>query len=134
SKLDHPNLVRALEYSGKDGIPFLVMEFVEGESLGQKLEREGRLPEAQAIHLIVQVSQGLQWAHERGLVHRDVKPDNIMVTPGGQAKLTDLGLVKETDAKENLTRAGLGLGTPHFMAPEQFRHAKHANSRCDIYS
>jgi serine/threonine protein kinase len=68
------------------------------------------------------------------MIHRDVKPDNAMVTPEGVARLTDLGLVKEIDAELNLTRTGRGLGTPHFMAPEQFRNAKNADIRCDIYS
>src|SRR5947209_5983823 len=110
------------------------MEFVEGESLGQRLEREGRIPEAEAIRLIAQVAQGLHRAHRQNLVHRDVKPDNILVTRDGTAKLADLGLVKETDADLNLTKTGRGLGTPHFMAPEQFRDAKNADPRCDIYS
>jgi serine/threonine protein kinase len=133
SRLDHPHIVRALEHSEEDGVQFLVMEFVEGESLGNKLER-GRLPEAEAIRLITQVCSGLQQAHEHGLIHRDIKPDNILVTPEGQAKLIDLGLVKELDSDLALTREGGGLGTPHFMAPEQFRGAKHVDVRCDIYS
>ncbi|HXG08944.1 MAG TPA: serine/threonine-protein kinase [Gemmataceae bacterium] len=134
SRLDHPNIVRALDYGDTGTTPYLVMEFVEGESLGQKIEREGRLPETEAIRLIAQVAQGLHRAHKLGLIHRDVKPDNILVTPDGQAKLADLGLVKEIDADLNLTRTGRGLGTPHFMAPEQFRNAKNADVRCDIYS
>jgi eukaryotic-like serine/threonine-protein kinase len=134
SRLDHPNIVRALDYSDNGNRPYLVMEFVEGESLGQKLEREGRMPEAEAIRLIAQVAQGLHRAHKQNLVHRDVKPDNILVTPDGIAKLADLGLVKETETDLNLTRTGRGLGTPHFMAPEQFRNAKGADIRCDIYS
>lgn len=134
SKLDHPNIVRALEYGNVDGRPFLVMEFVEGESLGQRLERETKMPEADAIRIISVAAKGLQHAHESGMIHRDVKPDNIMVTPDGQVKLADLGLVKEVEADLNLTRTGRGLGTPHFMAPEQFRNAKNADIRCDIYS
>jgi serine/threonine protein kinase len=134
SMLDHPSIVRALEYCGQMSPPFLVMEFVEGEALGQKLERDGRMPEQEAVFLIVQVCQGLHLAHKKGLIHRDVKPDNILVTPDGQAKLCDLGLVKETETDLDLTRTGRGLGTPHFMAPEQFRNAKNADVRCDIYS
>jgi eukaryotic-like serine/threonine-protein kinase len=134
SMLDHPNIVRAIDYGDDGQSPFLVMEFVEGESLGQKLERDGAMPEAEAIRLIAQVAQGLHRAHKQGLIHRDVKPDNILVTPDGQAKLADLGLVKEMETDLNLTRTGRGLGTPHFMAPEQFRNAKNADVRCDIYS
>jgi serine/threonine protein kinase len=126
--------VRALDYGDNGTTPYLVMEFVDGESLGQKLERDGALPEADAIRLIAQVAQGLHRAHKQGLIHRDVKPDNILITHDGQAKLADLGLVKEVEADLNLTRTGRGLGTPHFMAPEQFRDAKNADIRCDIYS
>src|SRR5260370_14035243 len=113
---------------------YLVMEFGQGESLGAKLERDGRMSEPDAIRLIAQVAQGLHRAHKEGLIHRDVKPDNILVTPDGQAKLADLGLVKEVEGDLNLTRTGRGLGTPHFMAPEQFRNAKNADIRCDIYA
>jgi serine/threonine protein kinase len=134
SILDHPNIVRALDYGTSGTSPYLVMEFVEGESLGQRLERDGKIPETEAIRIIAQVAQGLHRAHKQGLVHRDVKPDNILVTPDGVAKLADLGLVKEMEADLNLTRTGRGLGTPHFMAPEQFRNAKNADARCDIYS
>ena len=134
SRLDHPNIVRALDYGDSGDAPYLVMEFVDGESLGQKIERDGRMPEADAIRVIAQVAQGLHRAHKQNLVHRDVKPDNVLVTPDGVAKLADLGLVKETETDLNLTKTGRGLGTPHFMAPEQFRNAKGADTRCDIYS
>jgi serine/threonine protein kinase len=110
------------------------MEYVEGESLGQRIEREGRVPEAEAIRIIAQVAQGLHKAHKQGMVHRDVKPDNILISPQGVAKIADMGLVKEAETDLNLTRTGRGLGTPHFMAPEQFRNAKNADARCDIYS
>jgi serine/threonine protein kinase len=132
--LDHPNIVRALEQSFEGDRPYLVMEYVDGESLGQRLERSGRLPEEEAIRIIVLAAQGLERAHKQGLIHRDVKPDNIMLTRDGGVKLADLGLVKEMDGDLNLTRTGRGLGTPHFMAPEQFRNAKHADVRCDVYS
>lgn len=132
--LDHPNVVRAIEYCGTGPHPFLVMEFVDGESLGQRVERAGPMPEAEAVRLIAQVCEGLQRAHKQGLVHRDVKPDNIMVTRDGVAKLTDMGLVKDVEGDLNLTKTGRGLGTPHYMAPEQFRNAKGVDVRGDIYS
>jgi serine/threonine protein kinase len=134
STLDHPNIVRALDFGTADGRPYLVMEFVDGESLGQKLERDGRMSEAEAVRIIALAAEGLEHAHKNGMIHRDVKPDNIMLANDGQAKLADLGLVKDVDAELNLTRTGRGLGTPHFMAPEQFRNAKNADVRCDIYS
>ncbi|MER3414998.1 MAG: serine/threonine protein kinase [Gemmataceae bacterium] len=134
SRLQHPNIVRAIAFGYEDKTPYLVMEYVDGESLGQKIHREGRLSEAVAIRIIAQVAQGLHRAHKAGLIHRDVKPDNILLTSQGEAKLADLGLAKEQDNDLNLTRTGRGLGTPHFMAPEQFRDAKGADVRCDIYS
>jgi hypothetical protein len=134
SRLDHPNIVRAIDYGDDGASPYLVMEFVAGESLGQKVEREGRMPEAEAIRIIAQVAQGLHRAHKQGLIHRDVKPDNVLLRTDGVAKLADLGLVKESETDLNLTKTGRGLGTPHFMAPEQFRNAKGADIRCDIYS
>ncbi|HEY2784177.1 MAG TPA: serine/threonine-protein kinase [Fimbriiglobus sp.] len=132
--LNHPNVVKALDYSGSGPTPFLVMEFVDGESLGQRVERDGAIPEEEAVSYISQVCDGLHRAHKQGLIHRDVKPDNILVTADGVAKLTDLGLVKEVEGEQNLTRTGRGLGTPHFMAPEQFRDAKNADVKCDVYS
>jgi len=132
--LDHPNIVRAIDFGRDAGTPYLAMEFVEGESLGSQLERVRRLSEEEAIPIITQVANGLSKAHQLGLIHRDVKPDNILITVDGVAKLTDMGLVKELDADLNLTRTGRGLGTPHFMSPEQFRNAKNADARCDIYS
>jgi len=130
--INHPNIVQALEF-GPDG-DYLVMEFVDGESLGQRLEREKRLDATEALRIIGHVAQGLHRAHKLGMIHRDVKPDNILLTADGQVKLADLGLVKELETDLNLTRTGRGLGTPHFMAPEQFRNAKNASVRCDIYS
>jgi serine/threonine protein kinase len=132
--LDHPNIVRAIELHAAGPMPFLAMEFVEGESLGQKVERDGRMSEADALPIIVQVCRGLHYAHKQGLIHRDIKPDNVLLTKDATAKITDLGLVKDIEGELNLTRTGRGLGTPHFMAPEQFRNAKNADMRCDIYS
>ncbi len=139
STIDHPNVVRALDYGEWDGSPYLVMEYVDGEPLSSMIEREGPLNETEAIRLIAQVAQGLHRAHRHNLIHRDVKPDNILIAKDKKtgeciAKLTDLGLVKEQAADLDLTRTGRGLGTPHFMAPEQFKNAKNATIKCDIYS
>lgn len=134
SLLDHPNVVKAIEYNSSGANPFLVMEFVDGQTIGRCVERDGAFQEERAVHIIAQVCDGLHRAHKQGLIHRDVKPDNVLVTPDGTAKLTDLGLVKDIEGELNLTKTGRGLGTPHFMAPEQFRNAKNADVRCDIYS
>src|SRR5207302_9263017 len=96
--------------------------------------RDGPLTEEEAIRLVAQICQGLHRAHKQKLIHRDVKPDNILLNPDGMAKLTDLGLVKDADNEMNLTKTGRGLGTPNYMAPEQFRDAKNADVRCDVYS
>jgi hypothetical protein len=133
-QLDHPNIVKAIEYCGNVATPFLVMEYVDGESIGQRIERAGKMAEEEAKNVMIQVCDGLYTAHNSNLIHRDVKPDNILLTPDGVAKLTDLGLVKDLEGELNLTRTGRGLGTPHFMAPEQFRNAKNADIRCDVYS
>jgi serine/threonine protein kinase len=132
--LNHPHIVRVLDYGLDGSRPFLVMEYVDGESLGQRLERDGRLPEAEAVRLIGQVGTALHWAHQRKLIHRDVKPDNILISASGHAKLTDLGLVKDLDGDLNLTKTQSGMGTPHFMAPEQFEDARRADMRSDLYS
>jgi serine/threonine protein kinase len=135
SELEHPNIVRALSFENDGEISFLVSELVEGGSLGARIEQCGRLPEAEAVRIITQVAQALHYAHLRNVVHRDVKPDNILVLPDGRAKLTDFGLAKDyNDDNQDLTRQASGLGTPHFMAPEQFASAKTAGPRCDIYS
>jgi len=133
-QLDHPNIVKAIEFCDAPPSPYLVMEFVDGESLGQRIEREGKVSEAEAIRIMAQVCQGLHRAHKQNMIHRDIKPDNILLTQDGVAKITDLGLVKDIEGEMDLTRTGRGLGTPHFMAPEQFRNAKNADVRCDIYS
>ncbi len=132
--LNHPNIVTVLDFGLDGSKPYLVMEYVDGESLGQRLEREGRLPEATAVQLIGQVGNALHWAHSRRLIHRDVKPDNILITAAGQAKLSDLGLVKNLEGDLNLTQTQSCIGTPNFMAPEQFEDARKADARSDLYS
>jgi serine/threonine protein kinase len=132
--LEHPHLVRALDFGVEGDLPYLVMEYVDGGTLTDRIESEGPLAEHVAISLITQVAQALDLAHARGLIHRDIKPDNVLLTASGIAKLADLGLAKESSAHLNLTRTGTGLGTPNFMAPEQLHDAKQADARSDIYA
>ncbi|MCI0685368.1 MAG: serine/threonine protein kinase [Gemmataceae bacterium] len=134
SGLNDPNIVRALDFGIEGNIPYLVMEFVDGESLGERIDREGCLPEAEAVHVIAQIARALDRAHCQGLVHRHVKPDNILLTAGGDVKLADLGLAKHVETSTQLTKTGGCLGTPNFMAPEQFRDARCVDKRCDIYA
>jgi serine/threonine protein kinase len=133
-KLDHPNIVRALD-AGTDGVfTYLVMEFVEGQSLGKMLSRVKKLPEGPAVRIITQIAQGLHYAHLNRVIHRDVKPDNILVRSDGLAKLADFGLAKDIDEGHGLTRSASTLGTPHFMAPEQYTDAKRVGIPGDVYS
>jgi serine/threonine protein kinase len=132
--LEHPHIVRAKDVGEDNARHFLVMEFVDGESVNKRIAREGMIPEAEAIKITAAVARALDKAHSEGLVHRDVKPDNILITPAGDVKLTDLGLAKKAEIDLDLTRTGKGLGTPHFMAPEQFHNAKNVDPLSDIYA
>jgi serine/threonine protein kinase len=134
TKLDHPNIVRALD-AGTDGaFSYLVMEYVDGQSLGKMLTRVKRLPEGPAVRIITQVAQALHYAHKRRVIHRDVKPDNILIRTDGLAKLADFGLAKDVEEGHGLTRSASTLGTPHFMAPEQYADAKRVGVQGDVYS
>jgi serine/threonine protein kinase len=132
--LSHPHLIRALAFGTHADAPYMVLEYVDGTSLGDRIVREGRLPEPEAVRIVAQVAEALHYAHQRHVIHRDVKPDNVLLTADGEAKLADLGLAKDCDSEEHLTRPSSGLGTPNYMSPEQFSDAKHAGPRCDVYS
>jgi serine/threonine protein kinase len=136
AQLDHPNIVRA-QYADQAGeIHFLVMEYVEGKSLADLVKERGPLPVAEACEYIRQAAVGLQHAHERGMVHRDVKPSNLLVTPGGQVKVLDLGLAlfrEDRPAVDELTEAGQVMGTPDYMAPEQWEDTHAVDIRADVY-
>jgi serine/threonine-protein kinase len=133
-RLDHPNLVRCFAAGEQYGFVYLAMEYVDGGSLQDKLAA-GPLSAAAAVSVAIDVANGLQAAHEIGLVHRDVKPDNILLTKAGAPKITDLGLAKAADEESSgLTQTGIGIGTPLYASPEQVRDAKTVDARGDIYS
>jgi serine/threonine protein kinase len=133
-RLRHAHLVQGLDSGVEDGCPYLVLEYVEGQTLGERLRQQGPLPEREAIRIVTDVGQALHLLHQHQLIHRDVKPDNILLTKEGSAKLADLGLVKELGTSTDLTWAQTGLGTLVYTAPEQFEDARHADVRCDVYS
>jgi hypothetical protein len=109
------------------------MEFVDGVNLRSHLDKVGRMSEKDALGMATQIARALQRAHARGLIHRDVNPGNILLSAEGRARLTDFGLVKSLDSGLNLTATAMSLGTPCFMAPEQFHDAKRIDQRCDVY-
>jgi|WetSurMetagenome_2_1015567.scaffolds.fasta_scaffold15672_3 eukaryotic-like serine/threonine-protein kinase len=115
--LRHPNIVTIHDVDEADGAPFMAMEFVEGGSLAKLMKERGALPMDQAVAIVRQVALGLAYAHERGVIHRDIKPDNILMDRGGRAVITDFGAAHLTTSE--LTRTGEVLGTPHYMSPEQ---------------
>jgi serine/threonine protein kinase len=134
AQLDHPHLVRAYD-AGHDGnVYFLVTEFVPGADLRRLVRNEGRLTMQQAAQIISQAALGLEHAHERGLIHRDVKPGNILVTPKGVAKVSDLGLSGWLDEGRNDPRAGKVVGTPDYLSPEQIKTPAKITTASDIYS
>ena len=133
ARLDHPNIVRAIDVGEHEGLHYFAMEFVEGESLARRIKRGGRLSEAEAVRVIAAVAEALDAAHASGIIHRDVKPENVLIATDGTVKLADFGLVKRLDLDLGLTQPGKGVGTTNYMAPEQFRDAKNADARCDIY-
>jgi serine/threonine protein kinase len=133
-KLDHPNIVRCLD-AGADGEShYFVMEYVEGLSLGDAVRKNGKMSERTAVRVITQMAQALHYAHRRKVIHRDVKPENVLVRADGLAKLADFGLAKDTDSDGDLTRSATLLGTPHYMAPEQYTDAKRVGPAVDVYS
>ncbi len=134
--LDHRNIVRAYDAGEDDGQHFLVMEFVDGLDLSDVARRLGPLPIADACELIRKAAQGLEYAHQARLVHRDVKPSNIMATTNGEVKVLDLGLAlldESHGANEELTSTGQVMGTLDYMAPEQLGDSHDVDCRADIY-
>jgi serine/threonine-protein kinase len=136
SLLSHPNIVRNVAI-GQDRATrkhYLVLEYVDGPSAHALLDRFGRLSVGDAVHITLDIARALEHAHSRSVVHRDIKPDNILLTLTGVAKLADLGLAKRTDETSHLTAARQGFGTPYYMPYEQAMNARSADGRSDIYA
>jgi serine/threonine-protein kinase len=131
ARINHPNIISIYDISASSGKAYIAMEFVEGPSLARYLRDRGKLSLREAVNLIGQACSALAAIHEVGIVHRDIKPDNILISKGHLVKLTDFGLAKAQDVR--LTRTGTIMGTPSYMAPEQVL-GKDADARSDLYS
>ncbi len=133
-QLRHPNILHVDNMGhAEDGTYFIVMEFIDGSSLTDLIKNLGRVPPAQALGITKSAAMGLKSAHEQNVIHRDIKPDNVLLTKEGRVKLADFGLAKDTSENVRITVTGQVLGTPAFMSPEQGKGAK-TDHRTDIYS
>ncbi|HEV3079875.1 MAG TPA: serine/threonine-protein kinase [Gemmataceae bacterium] len=134
-KLSHNNLVQAIDFGTAGSLHYFVMEYIEGTTIKDALEKGKIYSEAEALDIVLQVAQALQHANRRGLIHRDVKPANIILTPDGAVKLADLGMARET-TDEELARAekGMTIGTPYYISTEQIHGHEDIDARADIYS
>jgi HAMP domain-containing protein/predicted Ser/Thr protein kinase len=134
-KITHRNVLRTYDYGEADGVYFISMEFVRGYTLNELLdEAQGRqVAPRVAMGIARQISRGLQAAHEQGIIHRDIKPGNVLIDHKGEVKLMDFGIARMAEAPEAMTQAGLIVGTPHYMSPEQVQ-GKALDPRSDVYS
>jgi serine/threonine-protein kinase len=134
AKLNHNNIVQAIDVGEAGGYHYFVMEYVEGKTLYDELSAGKAFSESEALDIAIQVANALDHAHARGLIHRDVKPKNIMLTPSGMVKLADMGLARETaDLEAARSEAGRAYGTPYYISPEQIRGEIDIDGRADIY-
>jgi|GEM_PF-3533609 hypothetical protein len=135
-RLHHPNLIAVHDVGEADGMMYFSMELVKGASLASVLKQHGKSPESRALEIVRQVLEALRIAHAAGIVHRDIKPDNLMITAQGMVKVADLGLSlsDENDEDAYTTQAGTLMGTPNYMAPEQGRDAHKVDLRADLYA
>lgn len=135
AQLNHPNIVQAYDVGKAGDYHYFVMEFVDGSTVYDQIVASKRYTEADAIDIAIQIAEALQHAHEKGLIHRDVKPKNIMVTKSGVAKLADLGLARAISDREAAeAEAGKAFGTPYYISPEQVRGEMNIAPPADIYS
>jgi len=134
AKLSHENIVHGIDAGRSGDVLYFAMEYVDGKSVRDIIRETGRLEEKQAVDIGLQMARALEHAGRSGLIHRDIKPDNILIGPGGVAKLCDLGLAKAEKGDASLTQDGFVVGTPHYIAPEQARGEPDLDARVDIYA
>ena len=135
AQLNHPNIVQAFDVGKAGEYHYFVMEYVHGRTVYDDIVKNKRYTEADALDIVIQIAEALQHAHERGLIHRDVKPKNILITEQGVAKLADMGLARPVSDKEMAeAEAGKAFGTPYYISPEQIRGEVNLGPRADIYS
>lgn len=135
AQLNHNNIVQAIDVGEAAGYHYFVMEYVDGKTVYDDLQQGKAYTEERALDIVIQIAQALAHAHDRGFIHRDVKPKNIMITRDGVAKLADMGLARATSDKEAAEQeAGRAYGTPYYISPEQIRGEVNIDHRADIYS
>ncbi|MBL4847938.1 MAG: serine/threonine protein kinase [Planctomycetes bacterium] len=133
AELNHPNVVRLIDSGVEEGVTWLAMTLIHGESLRELLRRQGALPNELAARLALGISAGLEHAHGLGILHRDLKPRNVLVDPAGEAVLTDFGLARLSAQNDRLTQTGEVLGTGAYLAPEQ-ADGQRVDERADVYA
>lgn len=132
AQLNHPHIVQVIDFGEDDSTPYIVLEYVDGETLKDRIRRMGRLPVSEAIAYAIEIGRALQAAHERNIVHRDVKPQNVLIDEEGSAKVTDFGIARTLD-QEGLTADGRVLGTTDYVSPEQAL-GQPVTGQSDVYS
>jgi eukaryotic-like serine/threonine-protein kinase len=133
AQLQHPNIVTVIDRGEQDGRQYIVFEYIDGENLKELVVRKGRLEVHEALEIAIEVARALGFAHEHGLVHRDVKPQNVLMNGDGRAKVTDFGIARSLDVEHGVTQTGTVLGTSNYIAPEQ-ASGKHVDQHSDVYS
>jgi len=132
--LDHPNIVPVYDVGRVDSRPYIVMKLLQGDTLAAVLREKGGLTSDETQSLLKQLASGLDYLHAKGFIHRDIKAGNIFVGPGGLATILDFGILRSKSGSEGLTRTGMVMGTPHYMAPEQALGLKEVDHRVDLYA